>query len=78
MKKYTIENKEWNTIACRVKGGGRHYRQNKNHINKRLEIVKTTYGRAIKERDFLNENYDEGWEVYEVQDDERRNRQLVH
>ena len=67
MKKYTIENKEWNSIVCRKKGGGRHYRQNKDTIGKGLEPINTTYGRAIKERDFLNENYNEGWEVYEVE-----------
>ena len=27
MKKYVIVNKEWDSIVCKVKNGGRHYRQ---------------------------------------------------
>lgn len=66
MEKYRIINKEWNSIACRKRGGGRHYRRPINDIGKRLEVVETTVGRAERERDYLNENYQKGWEIDKV------------
>jgi hypothetical protein len=66
MKKYEIVNKEMHSIVCKVKGGGRHYRQNIDHIAKGLVPVQTTRGRAEAERDYLNSEYDEGWEIKEV------------
>lgn len=65
MKKFTIENKETEQIICRC--NGRHYRQSKEAIGDGLEVVKTTLGRATKERDWLNTNYGSGWDVYEVE-----------
>ncbi len=70
MKKYVIVNKEWNSIACKVKNGGRHYRRPIDDIGKGLVVVETTKGRAERERDYLNANYNKGWEIKEVQDGE--------
>ena len=70
MKKYVIVNKEWNSIVCKVKNGGRHYRQPIDDIEKGLVVVKTTKGRAERLRDYLNANYNKGWEIMEVQDGE--------
>ncbi len=70
MKKYVIVNKEWNSIACKVKNGGRHYRQPIDDIGKGLVVVETTKGRAERERDYLNANYNKGWEIKEVQNAE--------
>lgn len=66
MQKYQIVNKECGSIVCRKKGGGRHYRQAMDDIDKGLEIVETTKGRAEKERDYLNEHYQKGWEIKAV------------
>lgn len=66
MQKYQIVNEECNSIVCRVRGGGRHYRQSIGDIGKGLEIVETSKGRAEKERDYLNENYQKGWEIKAV------------
>lgn len=70
MKKYVIVNKEWNSIVCKVKNGGRHYRQPIDDIEKGLVVVKTTKGRAERERDYLNTHYQCGWEIQEVQNGE--------
>lgn len=66
MQKYQIVNEEWGSIVCRQKGGGRHYRRPMDDIGKGLEIVETTKGRAEKERDYLNANYQKGWEIKAV------------
>ena len=68
MKKYVIVNKEWNSIMCKVKNGGRHYRQHIGDIEKGLVVIKTTKGRAERERDYLNTYYQNGWEIQEVDD----------
>ena len=66
MIKYTIENKQTNQIICKKKGG-RHYRQNKDSIEKGLIVVTTTKGRAERERDWLNQTYYGGWEIEKVE-----------
>ena len=68
MKKYVIVNKEWDSIVCKVKNGGRHYRQHIGDIEKGLVVIKTTKGRAERERDYLNTYYQNGWEIQEVDD----------
>lgn len=68
MKRYVIVNKEWNSIMCKVKNGGRHYRQHIGDIEKGLVVIKTTKGRAERERDYLNTYYQNGWEIQEVDD----------
>ena len=68
MKRYVIVNKEWDSIMCKVKKGGRHYRQHIGDIEKGLVVIKTTKGRAERERDYLNTYYQNGWEIQEVDD----------
>ena len=70
MKKYNIINEEIGQIICKPKNGGRHYRQSIDAIQLGLVPVCTTVGRALKEVDFLNKEYYEGWAIKEVDDEE--------
>ena len=63
MDKYIIINETYNAILCKDKYSSRRYRQDRNNIDKHCVIVKTTKGRAEQERDYLNKNYNEGWEI---------------
>ena len=67
MDKYIIVNEAYNAILCKDKYSSRRYRQNRNNIDKHCVIVKTTKGRAEQERDYLNKNYNEGWEIQKVE-----------
>lgn len=67
MEKYEIVNPKKNQIACKAKYGGRHYRQSIGFIQNGLIPVRTTKGRAESERDYLNEEYYEGWEIRKVE-----------
>ena len=67
MDKYIIINRESNQIVCKAKNSGRHYRQSLNTISNGLVIVQTTKGRAEKERDYLNQEYNTGWEIEKVE-----------
>lgn len=67
MDKYIIVNEAYNSILCKDKNGSRRYRQDRNNIDKHCVIVKTTKGRAKQERDYLNKNYNEGWEIQKVE-----------
>lgn len=66
MKKYRIINKKWDSILCKDPQTSRRYRQDPNNIDKHLKVIETTKGRAEAERDYLNENYNDGWEIEEV------------
>ena len=66
MDKYIIVNEAYNSILCKNKYSSRRYRQDRNNIDKHCVIVKTTKGRAEQERDYLNKNYNEGWEIQKV------------
>lgn len=66
MDKYIIINKETNQIVCKAKNG-RHYRQSIGHIGDGLVVCTTTKGRAEKERDYLNQEYNKGWEIQKVE-----------
>lgn len=66
MDRYTIENLTTNQIICKDKQGGRHYRQFKGNVDKTMVIVKTTKGRALKECEWLNKEYYDGWEIREA------------
>lgn len=68
MKKYNIVNNESNQIICKAKSGGRHYRQNKDSIEKGLIPVCTTKGQAEREVEFLNREYYSGWSIEEAQE----------
>ena len=67
MDKYIIVNEAYNSILCKDKYSSRRYRQDRNNIHKHCVIVKTTKGRAENERDYLNKNYNEGWEIQKVE-----------
>ena len=67
MKKFRIIHKETNRIICKC--NGRHYRQYAESIDKGLKIVETSKGRAERERDFLNKEYEQGWEIQEVENE---------
>lgn len=67
MDKYIIVNEADNSILCKDKYGSRRYRQDKNNIDKHCVILQTTKGRAEQERDYLNENYNKGWEIQKVE-----------
>lgn len=67
MDKYIIVNEENNSILCKDKHNSRRYRQDRNNIDKHCVIVKTTKGRAEQERDYLNKNYNTGWEIQKVE-----------
>ena len=67
MDKYIIVNEAYNSILCKDKYSSRRYRQDRNNIDKHCVIVKTTKGRAEQERDYLNKNYNEGWEIQKVE-----------
>ena len=67
MDKYIIINKDFNSVICKSKNGGRHYRQNIDNIDKNLVIVQTTKGRAEAERDYLNKEYNQGWGIEKVE-----------
>lgn len=67
MDKYIIKNEDFNSIICKPKNGGRHYRQNMDNIDKNLIIVQTSKRRAEAERDYLNKEYNSGWEIEKVQ-----------
>lgn len=66
MDRYIIINKETNQIVCKA-NNGRHYRQSIGYISTGLKVVQTTKGRAEKERDYLNQEYDSGWEIEKVE-----------
>lgn len=66
MDRYIIINKETNQIVCKA-NNGRHYRQSLGYIGIGLKVVQTTKGRAEKERDYLNQEYDSGWEIEKVE-----------
>ena len=74
MDKYIIINETYNTILCKDKYSSRRYRQDQNNIDKHCVIVKTTKGRAEQERDYLNKNYNEGWEIQKVEPEEEVKR----
>ena len=63
MKKYNIVNEGTNQIVCKAKNSGRHYRQNKDKIERGLIPVCVTKGRAEKEAEFLNREYCDGWTI---------------
>lgn len=67
MDKYIIVNEEYNAILCKDKYGSRRYRQDRNNIDKHCVIIQTTKGRAESERDYLNKNYNTGWEIQKVE-----------
>ena len=74
MDKYIIINETNNAILCKDKYSSRRYRQDRNNIDKHCVIVKTTKGRAEQERDYLNKNYNEGWEIQKVEPEEEVKR----
>lgn len=74
MDKYIITNETYNAILCKDKYSSRRYRQDRNNIDKHCVIVKTTKGRAEQERDYLNKNYNEGWEIQKVEPEEEVKR----
>ena len=74
MDKYIIINETYNAILCKDKYSSRRYRQDRNNIDKHCVIVKTTKGRAEQERDYLNKNYNEGWEIQKVESEEEIKR----
>ena len=74
MDKYIIINKTYNAILCKDKYSSRRYRQDRNNIDKHCVIVKTTKGRAEQERDYLNKNYNEGWEIQKIEPEEEVKR----
>ena len=74
MDKYIIINETYNAILCKDKYSSRRYRQDRNNIDKHCVIVKTTKGRAEQERDYLNKNYNEGWEIQKVEPEEEVKR----
>ena len=74
MDKYIIINETYNAILCKDKHSSRRYRQDQNNIDKHCVIVKTTKGRAEQERDCLNKNYNEGWEIQKVEPEEEVKR----
>lgn len=74
MDKYIIINETYNAILCKDKYSSRRYRQDRNNIDKHCVIVKTTKGRAEQERDYLNKNYNEGWEIQRVEPEEEVKR----
>ena len=74
MDKYIIINETYNAILCKDKHSSRRYRQDRNNIDKHCVIVKTTKGRAEQERDYLNKNYNEGWEIQKVEPEEEVKR----
>ena len=74
MDKYIIINETNNAILCKDKHSSRRYRQDQNNIDKHCVIVKTTKGRAEQERDYLNKNYNEGWEIQKIEPEEEVKR----
>ena len=74
MDKYIIINETNNAILCKDKYSSRRYRQDRNNIDKHCVIVKTTKGRAEQERDYLNKNYNEGWEIQKIEPEEEVKR----
>lgn len=74
MDKYIIINETNNAILCKDKYSSRRYRQDQNNIDKHCVIVKTTKGRAEQEKDYLNKNYNEGWEIQRVEPEEEVKR----
>jgi hypothetical protein len=67
MDRYIIVNKGDNSILCKDKYSSRRYRQAVGNIDKHLVVIRTTKGRAEQERDYLNENYNKGWEIEKVE-----------
>lgn len=67
MQKYNIVNNKTNQIICKSKNGSRHYRQNKDSIEKGLIPVCTTKGRAENEAYFLERAYGGIWSIVEVE-----------
>ena len=71
MQKYQILNERTGRVLCKPKKGkgislSRRYRQAIDGIDSDLEVIETTKGRAEEERDYLNENYQKGWEIKAV------------
>lgn len=71
MQKYQIINENTKSILCKPKRNrgislNRRYRQAIDDIDPSLQVVETTKGRAEEERDFLNEEYQKGWEIRKV------------
>lgn len=67
MDKYIIVNKGNNSILCKDKYSSRRYRQAIGNIDKHLVVIRTTKGRAEQEREYLNKNYNKGWEIEKVE-----------
>lgn len=67
MDKYIIVNKDSHQIVCKGKNSSRHYRQFIGDISKYFVVLQTTKGRAEKERDYLNQEYNKGWEIEKVE-----------
>lgn len=66
MDKYIIVNRDSNQIVCKGKNSSRHYRQSIGYVSKDCVVLQTTKGRAEKERDYLNQEYNKGWEIEKV------------
>ena len=67
MDKYIIVNRDSHQIVCKGKNSSRHYRQFIGYISKYFVVLQTTKGRAEKERDYLNQEYNKGWEIEKVE-----------
>lgn len=67
MDKYIIVNRDSHQIVCKGKNSSRHYRQFIGDISKYFVVLQTTKGRAEKERDYLNQEYNKGWEIEKVE-----------
>lgn len=67
MDKYIIVKRDSNQIVCKGKNSSRHYRQFIGDISKYFVVLQTTKGRAEKERDYLNQEYNKGWEIEKVE-----------
>ena len=67
MDKYIIVNRDSNQIVCKGKNSSRHYRQSIGYVSKDCVVLQTTKGRAEKERDYLNQEYNKGWEIEKVE-----------
>lgn len=72
MKKYCIINKTFFAprvqIMCRAKNYGRYYRQGIESIDDALVIYETTLGRANSMKEYLTQEYYEGWEVVDTEE----------
>lgn len=68
MQKYCIVNEQADMVICKIKGYryGLHYRTHKDCVDDGFEVVKTTKNKAERERDYLNQGCQKGWEVKPV------------